>query len=110
AKGHLPMEWATAQTNLGAALSRKANLANNEEEMRNLLDQTAQAHRAALTVYTKQSTPLSWARAQFNLGSTLSDDARLVKGEDRIKLLNEANEAYHAALTVFSKEDTPIIW
>ncbi len=109
-QGHLPIAWAGAQTNLGAALSRKANLANNQEERRNLLNQTVQAHRAALTVYTKESTPLDWASTQFNLGSTLSDDARLVKVEDRNNLLNEAIEAYHAALTVFSKEDTPINW
>ena len=100
AEGHLSIEWASAQNNLGAILSRKANFVNNQEEQRNLLNQTAQTHRTALTVYTKESTPLSWARTQFNLGSTLMDHAVRVKGEDRGKLLKEANEAYHAALEV----------
>jgi len=110
AQGHLPFAWASAQTNLGAALSRKANLANNQEERRDLLKQVAQAHRAALTVFTKQGTPQDWARAQFNLGATLRDNAALVEGEERYKFLKEANEAYRAALAVFSKEYTPINW
>lgn len=109
-QGRVPLEWASAQMNLGAALSRKANLANNPEEKHNLLNQSAQSHRAALTVYTKESTPQSWATAQFNLGAALSDDAKQVKGEERNNLLKEAFDAYCAALTVFSKELTPINW
>lgn len=108
--GHLPLALANAQTNLGAALSIKANLAYDQEEKHNLLNQIAQAHRAALRVLTKESTPQSWAIAQFNLGATLNDDAHLVKGEGRNELLKEANEAYYAALTVFTKEGTPINW
>ncbi len=110
ARGHLPLAWADAQTDLGAALSRKANLTEDQEERRNLLNQIAQAHHAALTILTEKSTPQNWAKTQFNLGATLYDHAKLVEGEVRSKLLKEANEAFHAALTIFSQENTPKYW
>jgi len=107
---HNPFAWAKAQTVVGAALVLKANFANNQEEKHNLLDQAIQAHQSALTIYTKESVPLQWARTQFNLGSALSIDANLMLGKDRNKLLTEANEAYHAAVTILSKESTPKLW
>ena len=110
AQGHLPYAWAEAQTNLGVALSRKAILSNNREERLDLLNQVAQAHRAALAVFTEQSTPQSWALAQFNLGATLGDSAKLVEGKERKEFLKEAIEAFQAALKVFSKEFTPNNW
>ncbi len=110
AQGHLPYAWAEAQTSLGVALSRKAILSNNREERLDLLNQVAQAHRDALTVYTEQSTPQSWALAQFNLGATLGDSAKLIEGKERKEFLKEAIEAFQAALKVFSNEFTPNKW
>jgi tetratricopeptide (TPR) repeat protein len=107
---HNSFAWAKAQTNLGAAFALKSKVTNNQEEKLNLLNQAAQSHRAAITVFTKESVPLQWARTQLNLGSVLSNNAEIVQEEVRNKLLTEANAVFHAALTILSKESTPKLW
>jgi len=109
-QNQFPAVWTSTQYNIGVTFSRMALIAKNDEERLNLLKQSEQAHRAVLTVDTKENSPLGWALTQFNLGASLSDEAVRVRDEDQDVLFEQAIEAYLAALTVFSKEDTPVHW
>ena len=71
------------------------------------LGESIGAYRAALTVLSRERTPVEWARVQHHLGIALwtfgecSDDAAW---------LEQSVSAYRAALTVFSRERIPVEW
>src|SRR5215831_16135357 len=63
----VPLQWATIQNNLGAALqtlgARERGTARLEEAIA--------AYRDALTTFTRASEPRQWAAIQHNLGVAL---------------------------------------
>lgn len=61
-----PDEWAVAQANLAAALSRQAELTQGMLRQ-DLRRQAAAAYRAALEVFTKESDPAEWALTEYSL-------------------------------------------
>jgi len=65
------------------------------------------AYRAALDVFTPQTTPNDWARAQHDLGTTL----RILEERNSSPAeLEAAVAAYAAALEVYGRGDTPLEW
>lgn len=65
-RNHTPEEWAVAQANLAAALSRQAELTQGMLRL-DLRRQASAAYRAALEIFTKENDPASWALTQYSL-------------------------------------------
>ena len=63
-------------------------------------------NKIALTVYTKEAFPQSWARTQNNLGNAYSNR---IKG-DQAENIEEAIAAYGQALSVYTFEAFPQSW
>jgi len=92
-RDRVPLQWATAQMNLGNALAR---LGEGENGTRGLEEAVA-AYRAALQEYTRDRVPLQWATAQMNLGKALQT---LGKHESGTARLVEALAAFDACLMI----------
>ncbi len=68
-RDRVPLDWATAQTNLGDAL----NLLGEHGSGTTQLEESIVAFRAALEVWTRERVPLDWAMiTQNNLRSAQS--------------------------------------
>ena len=64
----MPLDWAMAQDNLGAALLRLGERESGTAR----LEEAVAAYRAALEERTRDRVPLDWATTQNNLGNALS--------------------------------------
>ena len=77
----LPLQWATTQNNLGAALG---DLGGRTEGPAGLhRTRLPQACRDALEVRTRKDLPLQWAMTQNNLGSCAPQSRRAHRGSSR---------------------------
>ena len=76
----MPLQWATTQNNLGAAL----RTLGESEEGRQRLDDAVTAHRHAIKVYTQDDMPLDWAMTQNNLGAALQTLGEREEGTQRL--------------------------
>jgi CHAT domain-containing protein/predicted LPLAT superfamily acyltransferase len=128
-----PVQWATAQSNLGTVYSDRTFTAALEVYTRtdfpadwaitqnNLglaltdrirgdradnLERAIAAFTAALEVRTRTDLPMDWAMTQNNLGLALTDRIR----GDRAENLERAIAAFTAALEVFTPADFPVQW
>ena len=63
----VPLDWATTQNNLGAALMS----IGEHESGTARLEEAVAAYREALKERTRERVPLDWARTQSNLGNAL---------------------------------------
>jgi hypothetical protein len=99
----VPLQWASAQNNLGTALSTLGDRESGTAR----LEEAVAAFRAALTERTHERVPLQWAATQHNLGATLQTLGRRENGTAR---LAEAVTAYRAALTERTRERVPLDW
>jgi tetratricopeptide (TPR) repeat protein len=99
----VPIDWATTQNNLGAALWSLA--ARNDDP--GLLADAAQAYQASLLVYTRNSHPLFWATTQNNLGAVYWE---LGKASGDKSHLVAAVNAYRNALEERDQNKVPIEW
>ena len=66
--------------------------------------------RAALESCSLRAAPREWARAQYELGHTLSARATVSEGLLRADIWRQALAAYRAALNVFSYSSDPALW
>ncbi|HEY1795951.1 MAG TPA: toll/interleukin-1 receptor domain-containing protein [Stellaceae bacterium] len=98
-----PVDWATAQNNLGIALS----VLGERESGRARLEEAVAAYRAALEENTRERVPLGWAMTQNNLGNALRVLGERESGRAR---LEEAVAAYRAALEENTRERVPLDW
>ncbi|MBD3886934.1 CHAT domain-containing protein [Phormidium tenue FACHB-886] len=64
------------------------------------------AYQSALQIYTRESYPHNWARAQTNMATAC---CQRVYG-DRVENLERAVDAYGQALSVFTRNDFPEDW
>jgi tetratricopeptide (TPR) repeat protein len=64
----VPLDWATTQNNLGAAL----RVLGGRESGPARLEEAVAAFRAALQEWTRERVPLAWATTQSNLGAALA--------------------------------------
>lgn len=98
-----PMQWATTQNRLGAALDA---LGSNESGVENL-NKAVAAYNQALLVWTRSSAPVYWAKAQNNLGTALG---ALGLRESGTEGLTKAAAAYRAALLEWHRDQVPLYW
>ena len=98
-----PLDWATTQNNLGAALQA---LGARESGTARLAEAVA-AYRAALEEWTRDRVPLAWAMTHNNLGAALQTLGGRENGTAR---LEEAVAAYRAALEERTRDRVPLDW
>lgn len=64
----------------------------------------------ALAVYTREETPLDWARTQNNKGVTLRNMMGLLAGSERLQTLRATISCFNTALLERRREITPMDW
>jgi tetratricopeptide (TPR) repeat protein len=99
----VPLDWATTQNNLGAAL----NDLGERESGNAQLQQAVAAYQQALLERTRERVPLDWAMTQNNLGLAL---ARLGERESGTAHLQQAVAAFQQALLEWTRERVPLDW
>ena len=99
----VPLDWATTQNNLGAALWRLGE----RESGTGKLEEAVSAYREALKERTRERVPLQWSEVQDNLGLALW---RLGERESGTGKLEEAVSAYREALKERTRERVPLEW
>ena len=99
----MPLEWATAQMNLGNAL----RALGEREAGTGRLDDAVSAYRDALKERTRDRVPLQWALSQMNLGNALAILGEREAGTGR---LDEAVSAYRDALKERTRDRVPLQW
>jgi tetratricopeptide (TPR) repeat protein len=99
----VPLDWATAQVNLGVAL---ASLGERESGT-GKLEEAVAAYREALKERTRERVPIDWARTQANLGTALETLGERESGTGK---LEEAVAAYREALKELTRERVPLDW
>jgi tetratricopeptide (TPR) repeat protein len=90
--------WAMMQNSLGNAWLHRPTGENVEKAIA--------AYEEALTVYTKETHPIEWAKVQNNLGVALW----VWPNGGRVKNSKKAIAAFEAALIVYTKEAHPAEW
>jgi tetratricopeptide (TPR) repeat protein len=98
-----PLDWATAQNNLGNALT----ILGERENVTARLEEAVTAYRAALLERTRERVPHDWAKSQNNLGLAL---VRLGERESGTARLEEAVAAFREALKEQTREQAPLDW
>jgi len=106
ARWQQPLDWALAESHLGAALATLGEWAS--DPMR--LEQAVNAFRAALWEQTPERTPLEWAKTQMNIGNALTTLGALGAQNTTPPRLEDAVIAYRAALTDEARELMPLAW
>ena len=96
-----PLQWATAQNNLGAAYCKRI-----KEDKAENLEQAIACYQQALLVYTQSDFPVQWAATQNNLGTAYWERIK----EDKAENLEQAIACYQQALLVRTQSDFPRDW
>src|SRR6266436_2272259 len=97
------LEWADMQDKLGSAYLKLGELEDNKEYVR----KASVAHRAALSVYTRDKAPDKWAETQAHLGEVLR---MLGESEKNVEYLKAAVAAYREAQKIKSPKRSPLEW
>ena len=106
-----PKEWAEAQHQLAMALKTQSGMETDQEVSKRRRRESAEAYRAALTVFTRDAQPADWAESQNSLANYL-----LVEGSNHrdplegVGLLVESVQCYRAATEVYTRQDMPEAW
>jgi tetratricopeptide (TPR) repeat protein len=106
ARWHRPLEWASAESQLGAALAALGDRESDEARLTLAVD----AFRTALWEQTPERAPLDWAKTQINLGNALTALGTRKEREVSAARLEEAVGAYRAALTDVTRQRMPLTW
>lgn len=109
ARADHPVQWATIQNNLGAALRLRGERTGGPAGA-GLLGEAVAAYRAALEVHVRTDHPVQWAMIQNNLGIALLRQGERTGGAEGAEILAEAVAAYRAALEVRTRADHPFQW
>ncbi len=104
-----PERWATAWSNLAAALHDLA-LARGGAKAQALLEEAVEAYRKALDIFDRETHPGRWATTQSNLATTLGNLARRRRGSAAAALFAEAAAAHRAALKIRNRAAKPADW
>ncbi len=104
------VERAATLRNKGIALEHLAEAMDNSGQIKSeLLHESIACYDAALTVYTRDSSPTDWAATLSYRGNALLDLSELAQPPQE-ESLNEAITCYDAALTVYALESAPTDW
>ena len=98
--------WATAQNNLGNALSTLGEPQSGEDAIARLKEAVTAYHKA-LEVYTKDNASINWAKAQVNMALVYNVRAAVFGGEKAKADLEQALFHVDAALGVFDPVHSP---
>ncbi len=98
--------WATAQNNLGIALSTLGARQSGEDAIARLKEAVT-AYQKALEVYTKDNASINWAKAQVNMALVYNVRAAVFGGEKAKADLEQALFHVDAALGVFDPVHSP---
>jgi tetratricopeptide (TPR) repeat protein len=96
--------WANAANDFGTALARYGQ---RREEL-DYLEGARSAFGEVLEIWTQESKPVDWARAQNNLGNVLADLAER-QGQE-LNLYYMARTAFRSALEEWTQADEPLNW
>jgi tetratricopeptide (TPR) repeat protein len=108
-KQNFAQQWAQTQVSLGGVLEIRAQRSDVTDSRLKLRNEAAEAFRAGLTIYTRESAPEQWAHAEGSLADALREQA--VDGSpDAAKLLAEAENAYKCALQVYTRNQFQELW
>jgi len=99
----VPLQWATAQTNLGLALCGQGQ---KENDAKPFVESIA-AFKEALTEATRELAPEQWTATQSHLGLAL---LRLGEREPKTIHFADAAAAFRAALAETSRHSAPLAW
>ena len=99
----MPLQWATTQNNLGAALWRLGERESGTAR----LEEAVATFRDALKEWTREHVPLQWAGTQDNLGVTLQALGARESGTAR---LEESVASHREALRERTRERVPLDW
>ena len=94
----VPLDWATTQNNLGAALE----VLGERESGTARLEEAVAMYRAALEVRTRESVPLDWAYSQHTLANAL---AVLAKRKNSAKTMEQALTCMRGAAEVYQQSN-----
>lgn len=109
-RDQLPMHWAGAQNNKGAALCSLGALLGGRAA-RQTFTEALTCYDAALLDFRREVAPLDWAMVQNNQANALLELARLPFSRDERRHACETAIAhYTAALEVRRLEVTPLAW
>jgi tetratricopeptide (TPR) repeat protein len=89
------------------ALGRRESAEGDPESAKKQMRDAIAAHRESLQEYSREQTPLDWAKTQEILGDALSSLGSL---ESNAKRLEQGVNAYVEARTVLTREHTPQEW
>ena len=102
----VPLDWATAQNNLGNALTVLGERENNTKT----LQKAVEAYGEALKERTRERVPPEWASTQNNLGNALASLGKRETDPNGTKTLQKAVEALGEALKEWTRERAPRQW
>lgn len=100
-----PTGHAAIQDNTAAALRLLSHRVPDADAITTLQDALA-LEKSALTVRTKNETPMDWANSETNLGIILSDLAERVRGAQGLGMCDDANKAFEQVLSVYAEENS----
>ncbi|MGH2514309.1 MAG: hypothetical protein ACRDHP_01510, partial [Ktedonobacterales bacterium] len=105
-RNRTPEEWAVAQANLAAALSRQADVTQGMLRQ-DLRRQASAAYRAALEIFTQETDPASWALTHYSLADLCqrraSDAVYAGEVEDACVILRQAWRYAERALAFYTE-------
>jgi hypothetical protein len=100
-RGSDPLRWAGLQMNLGLAFEGLFYLQPEAGQ------DSVEAYRRALSVYSREATPWDWARTQHNLANILTGVGAREKNP---RILAEAIQSYEAAAEIRQKDAAKFQW
>jgi tetratricopeptide (TPR) repeat protein len=98
-----PLYWATAQGNLGVALSALGEMTGDK----GMLAEAVEVMRASLDEATRERDPFNWGLTQYNIGRNLTELGRLETG---VTALQAAYAAQGEALKERTRARNPFQW
>ena len=96
-RARAPLDWASAQNNLGNALSSLGERESGTDRLKQAVD----AYQQALEERTRERVPLEWVRTRNNLGNALLN---LGQRDSGTKHLEQALVHFQAARAAMSED------
>jgi tetratricopeptide (TPR) repeat protein len=106
ARWQQPLDWARAESHLGAALATLGEWASDPVR----LEQAGNAFHAALWEQTPEGSSRDWAKTKMKLGNALTTLGTLGEQKANTPRLEEAVTAYRVVLTEETRERMPLAW
>jgi ABC-type branched-subunit amino acid transport system substrate-binding protein len=103
------LQTAALQHNLGQAYHALAHSAVHEQHKAAVLEQAISSYKLVLQIYTRDTTPLPWAAAKYDLGKAYCDYLQVAQEVDHA-IVKEALDNLVDALQVYTREKYYAEW